>query len=76
MFIAEVSFIPLFIFDNVYTYKSQKKFYQKQNKTNYLKNGTLTDGGIVDTSQYYNQLIYVPRQATISSITTDTTGFR
>lgn len=56
--------------------KAKNNSYQKQNKTNYLKNGTLTDGGIVDTSQYYNQLTYVPRQATISSITTDTTGFR
>jgi len=48
---------------------------QKQNMPSYLKNGSLSNGGMVDTSQYYNQLIYVPRQATISSITTDTTGF-
>ena len=42
----------------------------------YLKTGPVPNGGILDTSQYYNQLIYVPRQATVSSITTETTGFR
>ena len=50
--------------------------YQKQNMPSYLKNGSGSTERLLDTSQYYNQLIYVPRQATISSITTDTTGFR
>ena len=50
--------------------------YKKQSMPSYLKNGSASNGGLLDTSQYYNQLIYAPRQATISSITTDTTGFR